>query len=61
MPQLVVNMKFNTQNVISCNLKNNRFKMRHTPYSNRWQQTKKIKYYEKIIISIINLRNKLYN
>ncbi len=36
MPQLVVNMKDNTQNKISRNLKNNRFKMRHAPYSNRY-------------------------
>jgi hypothetical protein len=35
MPQLAVNMEVNTQNKISRNLKNNRFKMRHTPYSNR--------------------------
>ena len=28
MPQLVVNMKVNTQNKHGCNLKNNRFKMR---------------------------------
>ena len=41
MPQLVVNMKVNTQNKISRNLKNNRFKMRHAPYSKRYQQGKK--------------------
>ncbi len=35
MPQLAVSMKVNTQNKISRNLKNNRFKMRHAPYSNR--------------------------
>jgi hypothetical protein len=38
MPQSVVNMKVNTQNKISRNLKNNRFKMRHAPYSNRYLQ-----------------------
>ena len=37
MPQLVVNMKVNTQNKHYRNLKNNRFKMRHAPYLNRWQ------------------------
>jgi len=36
MPQLVVNMKVNIQNKISRNLRNNRFKMRHAPYLNRW-------------------------
>ncbi len=35
MPQLVVNMKVSTQNKISSDLKSNRFKMRHAPYSNR--------------------------
>ncbi len=35
MPQLAVNMKVNTRNKISRNLKNNRFKMRHAPYLNR--------------------------
>ena len=40
MPQLVVNMKDNTQNIVSRNLKNNRFKLRHAPYSNRWAQAK---------------------
>jgi len=36
MPQLVVNMKVNAQKNIDCrNFKNNRFKMRHAPYSNR--------------------------
>ncbi len=36
MPQLVVNMKVNTQNKHCRNLKNNRFKMRHAAYSNRY-------------------------
>jgi len=35
MPQLVVNMKVNTQNKHCRNLKNYRFKMRHAAYSNR--------------------------
>jgi len=43
MPQLVVNMKVNTQNKHCRNLKNNRFKMRHAAYSNRWKA--KIKMY----------------
>ena len=33
MPQLVVNMKVNTQNKVSCKLKRNRFIQRHAPYS----------------------------
>ena len=40
MPQLIVYMKVNTQNKISCNLKNHRFRMRHAPYSNRCAQAK---------------------
>ena len=36
MPQLVVNIKVNTHNKISYKLKNNRFKLRHAPYLNRW-------------------------
>ncbi len=40
MPQLVVNMKVNTRNKISSNLKNNRFKMRHALYLNRYGQGK---------------------
>ncbi len=35
MPQLVVNMKVNTQNKISRNLKMKCFKMLNTAYSNR--------------------------
>ncbi len=35
MPQLVVNMKDRIQNKGSRNTKNNRFKLRHAPYSNR--------------------------
>jgi len=35
MPQLVVNMKVNTQNKHYRKLKNNLFKMRHAAYSNR--------------------------
>jgi len=40
MPQLVVNVKDNMQNRISRKLKNNRFKLRHAPYSNRYQTLK---------------------
>ncbi len=36
MPQLVVDVKVNTQNKVSSNLKNNHFKMRHAPYLDRW-------------------------
>ncbi len=36
MPQLVVNMEVNIQNKESRKLKNYRFKMRHTPYLNRY-------------------------
>jgi len=43
MPQIVVNMKVDIQNKISRRLKNNRFKMRHTPYSNRCKQGKNTK------------------
>jgi hypothetical protein len=38
MPQLVVNMKVNTQNIISRSLKMMGSKMRQAPYLNRWQQ-----------------------
>jgi len=38
MPQLAVNMEVNTQNKDCRNLKNNRFKMRHAAYSNRYRQ-----------------------
>ncbi len=37
MPQLIVNMKVNTHNKGFCNKKNNRFKLRHAPYSNRYR------------------------
>ena len=37
MPQLAVNMKVNTRNKISRNLKKNHFKLRHAPYSNRYK------------------------
>ncbi len=37
MPQLVANMKVNTQNKITCNLKIIVSKKRHAPYSNRYQ------------------------
>jgi len=40
MPQLAVNMEVNAQNKDCPNLKNNRFKMRHAPYSNRCIQFK---------------------
>jgi hypothetical protein len=40
MPQFAVNMKDNTQNKVSYKLKNNCFKLRHAPYSNRYQQLK---------------------
>jgi len=33
-------MKVNTQNKVSRKLKNNRFKQRHAPYSNRYAQAK---------------------
>ena len=33
--QLVVNMEVNSQNKHCRKLKNNRFKLRHAPYSNR--------------------------
>jgi hypothetical protein len=36
MPQLAVNMKDNTQNIKNCKLNNNRSKLRHAPYSNRF-------------------------
>ena len=41
MPQLVDNMKITAQNKVYCNpnshrKKNNRFKLRYTPYSNCW-------------------------
>ncbi len=36
MPQLIVDMEVNTQNKHYRSLKNNRFKMRHAPYSNRY-------------------------
>ena len=42
MPQLIVNMKVNTQNKDCGNLKNNRFKLRHAPYSNRCIQLVKM-------------------
>jgi len=35
MPQLVVNMKVNTQNKVCRKLKNNHFKLQHAPYLNR--------------------------
>ena len=35
MPQLIVYMKVNILNVDCSNLKNNHFKLRHAPYSNR--------------------------
>ena len=38
MPQLVVNMEGTAQNKHCRNLKNNRLKMRHAAYSNRWWQ-----------------------
>ena len=38
MPQLTVNMKVSTQNKNCRNTKNNRFKLRHAPYSNRYAQ-----------------------
>lgn len=41
MPQMVVNIKVGCVNIFSRDLKNNRFKMRHAPYSNLWQQPKK--------------------
>ncbi len=41
MPQLVVNMKDNTQNKDCRNLKNNCFKLRHAPYSNCYLLLKK--------------------
>lgn len=40
MPQLVVNMEDSTQNKVCRNLKNNRFKMRHAAYLNRWRALK---------------------
>ena len=40
-----VYMKVNTQNKVSHKLKNNRFKLRHAPYSNRWASLKsQVKY-----------------
>ncbi len=47
MPQLAVYMKVNTKNKDYRNLKNNCFKMRHAPYSNRYPQAKKKKQYTK--------------
>jgi len=41
MPQSAVNMKVNMQNKDICNTENNRFKMRHAPYLNRYQQAEK--------------------
>jgi len=35
MPQLVVIVKVNAQYKVYHNLKNNRFKLRHAPYTNR--------------------------
>jgi len=35
MPQVVVNMEVNIQNKVGRKLKNNCFKLRHAPYSNR--------------------------
>ena len=35
MPQAVVNIKDSTLNKINFNLKRNRLKLRHAPYSNR--------------------------
>ena len=43
MPQLVENMKVNTQNKFSCNLKNNCFKMRNAPDLNRYRALKTIR------------------
>jgi len=43
MPQLVVNMKVNTKNKDYRNLKNNRFKLRHAPYLNRYPQAERTK------------------
>ena len=40
MPQVVVNMKVETQNKDCRKLKNNRFKLRNAPYSNRYSQKK---------------------
>ena len=40
MQLLVVNMEVTTQNKHYRNVENIRFKMRHTPYSNRSQQAK---------------------
>jgi DNA gyrase inhibitor GyrI len=40
MPQLVVNMKVNTQNIISRSLKMMGSKMRQAPYLNRYNQFK---------------------
>ena len=34
------NKKITLLNKIYCKTKNNRFKLRHAPYSNRWQQGK---------------------
>jgi len=41
MPQLVVNMKVDTQNIVSRKLKSKHFKLRHAPYSNRYHQLEK--------------------
>ena len=40
MPQLVANMKITALNKVCRKLKNNRFKMRHAPYSNRYAKLK---------------------
>jgi len=36
MPQIVVNMNDGVSNKVCSKLKNNRFKQRYAPYSNRW-------------------------
>lgn len=36
MPQLAVNIKVSTQKKHCCNMKENRFKIRHAPYLDRY-------------------------
>jgi len=55
-PQLVVNMEVNTQNKHCCNLKNNRFKMRHAAYSNRCSKAKRQKQRNKMFANKENNR-----
>ena len=61
MPQLVEYMKVSVYNKVCCNQKNNRFKMQHAAYSNRWHLLKKRaeimkkRYFDMIVIIIIGI------